>query len=311
LNYQIYFQKKYFKKVAKKFGTYQASFIYLHHQTNQNNIMTNQKEVIKAAIIANPSIDRAKLAEKQNVSLREVGAMYASLRRYGIITAVEAIKEPKKRGRKPKDDKNTYKNETGANKAIAREKMANIIIKSGVQGIVPTLPNTNWAIELMIEKLAKGNSFLGVERNPLTFKKMRTNLKQLRKNNELSGETHLGNIAEVIFGKNENSYAHLILDYCGNLVTIRKELEYAIQNNVVAVGGVIAVTFAKPIRGIDAESLKLLDLAVENNTDSRCASDKAIEAYFHKITGFTHKVVEFFHYRDTSPMTLVLIKRIK
>lgn len=221
------------------------------------------------------------------------------------------VAEPKKRGRKPKDDKNTYKNETGANKAIAREKMANIIIKSGVQGIVPTLPNTNWAIELMIEKSVKGNSFLGVERNPLTFKKMRTNLKQLRKNNELSGETHLGNIAEVIFGKNENSYAHLILDYCGNLVTIRKELEYAIQNNVVAVGGVMAVTFAKPIRGIDAESLKLLDLAVENNTDSRCASDKAIEAYFYKITGFTHKVVEFFHYRDTSPMTLVLIKRIK
>jgi DNA-binding Lrp family transcriptional regulator len=271
----------------------------------------NQKEAIKAAIIANPTIDRAELAEKQKVSLREVGAMYASLRRYGIITAVEAIKEPKKLGRKPKDDKNTYKNETGANKAIAREKMANIIIKSGVSGIIPTLPNTNWAIELMINKAINSNSFLGVERNPITYKKMRSKLKELKKSDNLFGATHLGNISEVIYGKNEGSYAHMILDYCGNLVTIKKELEYSIQNNVLAVGGVMAITFAKPIRGTDAESLKLLDLAVENNTDNRCASDKAIEAYFQKITGFTHKVVEFFYYQDTYPMTLVLIKRTK
>lgn len=271
----------------------------------------NQKEAIKAAIIANPTIDRVKLAKKQKVSLREVGAMYASLRRYGIITAVEAIKEAKKRGRKPKDDKNTYKNETGANKAIAREKMANIIIKSGVSGIIPTLPNTNWAIELMINKVTNSNSFLGVERNPITYKKMRSNLKEFKSTSNIFGTTHLGNISEVIYGKNEGSYAHMILDYCGNLATIKKELEYTIQNNVLAVGGVMAVTFAKPIRGTDAESLKLLDLAVENNTDSRCASDKAIEAYFQKITGFTHKVVEFFYYQDTYPMTLVLIKRIK
>lgn len=269
-----------------------------------------QKEAIKAAIIANPTINRAELAEKQKVSLREVGAMYASLRRYGIITAVEAIKEPKKRGRKPKDDKNTYKNHNGANKSIAREKMANIIIKSGVTGIIPCLPNEDWFIEKMIFDKAQANSFLGVERDKPTYKIMCSKLAELKKEGFFAG-VHHGNISDVIYGRFENSYAHMILDYCGQLKTIKKELEYSIQNNILAVGGIMAVTFAKAIRGTDAESLKLLDLVAENSSDSRCASDKAVEAYFHKITGFTHKVVEFFHYRDTSPMTLVLIKRMK
>lgn len=120
-----------------------------------------------------------------------------------------------------------------------------------------------------------------------------------------------GDISNVIYGKNEGSYGHLILDYCGNLVTIKKEVEYAIQNNVLAVNGVMAITFSKPIRGIDNESLKLLGLAPINNTDTRCASDRAIEAYFNKVTGFTHQIEEFFYYMDTYPMTLVIIKRVK
>jgi hypothetical protein len=302
------------KNLTKKIWFRTPGFhIFAPIKQTTKKIMNEQitKDAIRKAIVKNPSVNRAELATKLGVTLREVGAMYASLKRYGVIESVELPKEPKKRGRKPKESKNTYHNENGQNKAIARQKMAEIIIKSGVHGVIPTLPNTNWAIEQMIDKATDGNLFLGVERDKDTYKKMNATLRNLKKTTKFFGSTHLGNISEIIYGKNENSFAHMILDYCGNLVTIKKELEYAIQNNVLAVGGIMAVTFAKAIRGTGPESLKLLELAAENNTDARCASDKAVEAYFQKITGFSHKVVEFFHYCDTSPMTLVLIKRVK
>ena len=271
------------------------------------------KQLIKEAILANPNLDRVKFAKENNLSLRVVGAMYATLKRFGKIKENEkgVVVTPKKRGRKPKEEKNTYKNQNGFNKSIARQKMAEAIVKSGVNGIIPTLPNKDWTIERMINDKVQANSFLGVERDINTFKVMRLNLKRFRKSAKLSGAVHYGNISEVIYGKNEGSYAHLILDYCGNLVTVKREVEYSIQYNLLAVGGFMALTFAKPIRGIDSESLKLLDLAPIHNAANRCESDKAIEAYFQKITGFTHKVVEFFYYQDTYPMTLVLIQRVK
>jgi hypothetical protein len=267
--------------------------------------------VIQKFILKNyKKMDTYEMANVLGVMPHKVAGNKAALKR-GNKIGDDGKPNTSKLLKKPKIEKNTYKNHNGFNKGIAREKMANIIVKSGVNGIIPCLPNKDWTIEQMINTKVNANTFLGVEREVETFKVMRTNLKRLKKTGNFFGSAHLGNIADIIFGRYEASYAHMILDYCGNLKTIQKELEYAIQHNILALNGYMAVTFAKPIRGIDAESQKLLDLAPDNNTDSRCASDKATEAYFHKITGFTHKVVEFFYYQDTYPMTLVLIKRIK
>jgi hypothetical protein len=267
-------------------------------------------EVIQKFILKNyKKMDTYEMANKLGVMPHKVAGNKAALKRSNKI-GDDGKPNTSKLLKKPKIEKNTYKNHNGLNKSVARQKMADIIIKSGVSGIVPCLPNKDWTIERMIHEKAQGNTYLGVERDSETYKVMRSKLKALRQN-DFFGDTHFGNVSDVIFGKYENSYAHMILDYCGNLKTVQKELEYTIQHNLLGIGGIMATTFAKPIRGIDAESLKLLDLAPDNNTDSRCDSDRAIEAYFHKITGFTHKVVEFFYYQDTYPMTLVLIQRIK
>ena len=208
------------------------------------------------------------------------------------------------------ESNNSYANKKGEKKKDARLIMTHHVSTSGVYGVVGTLPHEDWEIEQMIEAIAPGNSYLGVERDFATHKIAKSNLRKLKKTGFM-GATRFGDMSEIIYGRNEGTYGHLLLDYCGNLVTFRKEIEYAINNNLLQVNGVMAVTISKPIRGKDADSNWLLDLAPLNNTDPRCASERAIETYFSKVTGFNHQVVEYFFYRDKYPMALIIIKRVK
>lgn len=287
--------------------------------------MQNINEVIQERLIANPKLDRKELAIELNTTNNIVRANFISLVSRKIIvnhntikkvnkaiksidSVFEVLKQAKKQTKK---DTNTYVNHNGVGKAEARNIMVNRIVDSGVSGIVPTLPNTEWVIEQAINNQLSGVEFLGVERKKTTFNTMRTNLRNIKKDTNIKGETYFGNIGDVLYGKLENTYAHLILDYCGNLATISKELEYCVNNDVMKLNGIMAVTFAKPIRGVDFQSDKLRQLGAINNTDDRCQSDRSVEAYFYKICGWNYQVVEFFYYQDTYPMTLVIIKRIK
>ena len=133
-------------------------------------------------------------------------------------------------------------------------------------------------------------------------------------------ETYHGNLSDKIYGTIENQYAHVIADYCGMLPTFSKEIEYLINNKVVKHGGVIAITFGKPLRGTDAQTqfIKSLGATITNNpNDNRCLSDKAVEAYFNRIIGDNFNFVEIFNYSDDKkdskgkgyPMTLVILQR--
>jgi hypothetical protein len=277
--------------------------------------MTTTKKIQKA-LIANPELDRQVLAEKFNVSRSTVGANYTILIRQGkIIRKVEekikSVADVYQLAKEKKD--NSYTNHNGANKEIARVKMANYVTDSGVIGCIPTLPNTDWVIEQKIAKVLPEVDFIGAECEPNTFDTMKLNLKKLT----LNAKTHFGKIGELIYGKIENTYAHLILDYCGMLPTFSKEIEYAINNDVIKVGGIIAITFGKPLRGSDNQSEKIKGLAPINNEDTRCMSDRAVESYFAKITGWNYEVKEIFYYTDKKdkgkgyPMILAIIKRIK
>jgi hypothetical protein len=109
----------------------------------------------------------------------------------------------------------------------------------------------------------------------------------------------------------------LILDYCGHLSTFSKEIEYVINNDILKLFGIMAITFGKPLRGLDSQTAKIKGLAPINNGDERCVSDRGIENYFAKITGWNYEVKEIFYYSDKKesgkgyPMTLVIIQRIK
>lgn len=259
---------------------------------------TTTKEAIRKELIAKPKTNRAELAIKYGVTLRNVGAVYASINRFKNKTVT-------------KKGNNTYTNHNGVHKEVARILMANHVIDSGVIGNILTLPNTDWVIEQKIAKQVKGVSFSAVEYNKETFLKMRKKGKELN----LNAKSYFGEVCELIYGKLENTYAHLVLDYCGELPKIAKEVEYALNNNIVAVGGTIAVTFVKQIRGSKNTLMgeKIMALATRNNNDFRCESERSAEAYFHKVTGWNYEIKEFFYYQDKghTPMALVIIKRIK
>lgn len=278
----------------------------------------SNKKIQKFILKNNDRLNTYEMAKALNVEPMRIGGNKAALKRQGLLSVADLkVKTDKAIDKlnsvltpyqlKKAKGENTYINHNGENKEVARNKMANVIIDSGITGLIPTLPNTEWAIEQKVANGLNNVKFLGIECDEATYVAMRSNLK----NTGLNAETYLGYFGDKVYGKIENSYAHLIMDYCGELHTISKEVEYAINNDLVVVGGCMCVTFAKPMRGTTPQAEKLKGLAAINNVDDRCMSDRAIEAYFNKVTGWNYEVVEFFYYQDTYPMTLVIIKRIK
>jgi DNA-binding transcriptional regulator YhcF (GntR family) len=293
-------------------------------------ISIERKEEIKAFILNNRDKSIQDIATIVNVPVGTVRAYYIWLVRDGqiekkqnqktktllnklakVYTEIEQNKVKKKLEKKlAKAEQNTYTNHGGLGKAEARELMQDAVVKSNLIGNVLTLAYKYFTIERAIDADVKGNNFISCERDIVTFKTMQTNLKKYKKDG-FNGSVVFGELSQLIYGKNENSYAHLIMDYCGNLVTFKKEMEYAIQSNLIEVNGTISITISKPIRGFCEESKKLMNLVPKNNIDKRCESDIAIESYFNKITGFNYSVERFFYYNDRYPMALVIIKRLK
>lgn len=274
---------------------------------------------VRKAILANVEKSNHEIAEMLNVSVPKVSCTRNWMVREGLV---EKLNKPKQEPRNQRTNDilsvygsltNTYRNHNGENKEVARVKMTNHVVNSGVVGVVPTLPNTEWIIEQKIANQLPDMSFIGAELDKDTYNKMRRNLKSF----DLNATTHFGKIGELIYGKTEDTYAHLILDYCGHLSTFSKEIEYVINNDILKLFGIMAITFGKPLRGLDSQTAKIKGLAPINNGDERCVSDRGIENYFAKITGWNYEVKEIFYYSDKKesgkgyPMTLVIIQRIK
>jgi hypothetical protein len=278
-------------------------------------------------IIKNQLLSNKEIALNLGTTAQKISAKRTWLIRKGKIESQPKNKGTKKERKdsifnrittlstsiKIKVTTNTYTNHNGENKDKARVKMKNYMIDSSVIGDVPCLPNENWTIEQEVAKVLPDMNFIGAEINKDTYVKMKKNLK----NTTLNATTHFGKISDLIYGKTENSYAHLILDYCGHLSTFSKEIEYVINNDLLKLNGIMAITFGKPLRGNDKQTLKIKNLAPINNEDTRCISDRSIENYFAKITGWNYEVKEIFYYSDKKengkgyPMTLVIIQRIK
>lgn len=212
---------------------------------------------------------------------------------------------------------NSYTNEGGENKEIARLKMTKYIANSIANGLILSLPFSSCLIEKKILVEKPNATFLGVERKKGTYLDLRATIRA----EKLPIEAYHGDLGTKIYGKHENTYSHIIADYCGQLPTFSNEIEYAIRHKVVKVNGIIAMTFSKPIRGITEHSKGILALGstISNNpNDNRVDSDKATEAYINSIIGKDFQFVEIFNYTDPNPktgmgtpMTLVILKRIR
>lgn len=213
-------------------------------------------------------------------------------------------------------DTDTYNENNGVNKEVARNKMAKYIVDSNVEGTIPTLPYKYGTIEKKILAQNENYDFIGVEKLPKVYDV----LVETIKNEKLPIKPYLGDFCDKIYGAKENQYAHIIGDYCGELPTFANEVEYAVTNKIVKVGGIMALTFGKPIRSkcLKSDSIfKLGSFITNHDKDVRSQSDKAIEGYFQRLIGFNFELTEIFNYHDDKgkgkgyPMVLVILKRLR
>ena len=212
--------------------------------------------------------------------------------------------------KKEEKSKNPYNNHEGFFKQQAREIMANAVA-TGQIGLIPTLPSYTCTLEkLILEKIGRGISFIGCERDFDTFHKM---VNTIAENPTLKRTIvpRFGEIGEVIFNAKTDDFAHLILDYCGTINSFHKEIEYAIQNDLVKVNGSLCITLSK--NGF-SNNIGIVGELLRQFPDGCFTGDKetemGVKLFLNKVMKSNYRVETFFNYYDSSPMMLIVVRRI-
>ena len=194
-------------------------------------------------------------------------------------------------------------------KDLVRDKVAGYIFRSGIYGLIGTLPHIKCLTEQKIYDLTQEVTFLGIDKDPYVVKGMDCQRKAL----ELPMKCVVGEVLDVICSYSENSFGHLFLDYCGAMPTQCKSLVYAIENNLVKKNGYIFLTFQRAVRLCKGKYFDIWESYSKSlpmgytGSKSDYANDKLLEF----IIGDKFTLVEKFSYQTGSPMVFYAIKRIK
>lgn len=296
-------------------------------------------EEVKNFIISNyKNKTNTEMGLELGLSKYEVSSKATWLQRNGVIDLALAKNklEPKKQSKKevvknvtnfnncvienvilnngnvPEKKQGVYRNGEGENKKEAKKIMQEYIIATNIQGHIGTLTNLYIDMETAIYNAMPNCDFIAVEKELRVYEQMRRKFKKCG----LPIKCKLGYFSDILYGKDKNTYAHLIMDYCGDLPTIAKELEYTIDNDLVGVGGIIALTTAKINRRGSGEMWDFItslsdDKTINKDKDIRSNTEIQNERFLYSILGKNYKIIEVFNYRDDYPMTLTIIKRIK
>jgi hypothetical protein len=215
-------------------------------------------------------------------------------------------------GNVPEKKQGEYRNAEGKNKQQARIKMQEHIIATNIQGHIGTLTNIYVNMEKAIYNAMPKCYFTTVERKSLVYEQMRRKFKKCG----IPIKCIKGEFSSILYGKNKDTYAHLIMDYCGDLPKVGKEFEYTIINNLVGVGGIIALTTTRINRRGSGEMWDFItslsnDETINKDKDNRSNTEIQNERFLYGVLGRNYKIIETFNYDDGYPMTLIIIKRIR
>ncbi len=192
-----------------------------------------------------------------------------------------------------------------------RKIVANYIFESGLVGVVPVLPHFDWLGEVVINKLTDKNFYLGIANDIDVFKGATVQKELLG----INGTMVLGDMLTILKKYQSNSFAHIIMDFCGVLPIQIGTLEYAMKNDLVQVGGYIFMTVQRTVRkvvnGYADEYMSYVNMNTPdtNMTNSEFANDKMINARFENNDKYV--LVEKVPYDTDSQMMFYAIKRIK
>jgi hypothetical protein len=192
-----------------------------------------------------------------------------------------------------------------------RNEVAKRIFASGVFGVIPVLPHFDWLGEVAINKLTDKNYYLGIADDDLVVKGATIQKDLLG----INGEMVLGDMFEVLKKYPSNSFAHIGMDFCGVLPTQIDCVKYAMENNLVQVGGYIFLTVKRIVRYCTNDNMKVYNMFRAMNTpdtnlvDSDYANGKFLEASL--LDNYELTDADTIKYQTGSPMVFYAIKRVK
>lgn len=290
-------------------------FIFDNHETKQAVDICNELKITLIKFAANRIALGGTLDEMGFVKLDKPKATNVlKLHKDKIYELKNKIKNSAsvEQEKKVAKQKNTYTNHGGFYKQQARDLMENAIRQIGSpMGLVPTLPSYTGKLELQIlNSIGRGLEFIGCERDFDTFHKLVNTIAENPKLRKYL-KPYFGEIGNIIFNAKKDDFAHLILDYCGTINTFHKEIEYAIQNDLVKLNGTISITLSKNgfknNFGIVGELLRQFP---EGCFGEDKETEMGVKLFLNKVMKPNYKVETFFNYYDSSPMMLIIVKRI-
>jgi len=292
-------------------------------------IITPKK--VQEFIKDNVTLSNQELAIALNVPLRtisgNVAAMKSAMTRANKLANITSEPNVKRQYNKKNDSivavaqVSNFPNIKGEHKDEAREKIVSEIKKSGLKyGKILSLPASEFIIEQTIfNEVSQKFRYVGVEYDKDEFFKLLTNLGV----NKFVMTPIYGSISEQIFKAKQDEFSHLILDYCGQLDTFAKEIIYAIQNNIVAKNGTIAITLNRRITLAPGYSFAdtiysdMLGLRNIKEVEKGNLVRVALNIFLERICGLNYAITDTFEYCDKkgtkkgANMVLAIVKRLR
>jgi hypothetical protein len=281
--------------------------------TSLDNDVTNEEvtdDYVKDLIKLNPTLIPKQLSEKypyitwQKFNANRVWlnrGYYATKRKENRIEEIRQIVD-----RKP----NAYKQKNEGKKEEIRNIVAQLIYESGIYGVIPCLPHIDCLGEVVINKLTDKNTYVGIGNKELVVEAMGLKKELL----DLPMECFYGDMFDFLSQYKNTSFAHIIMDFCGAMPIQMKSVAYAIENNLVPVGGYLFLTFQRVVRkaknGYYAELWNFFKNSKPSYLDMT-DSDFANGMLLTFVMGDKYKLIKKEKYQSGVPMIFYAIKRIK
>lgn len=205
-----------------------------------------------------------------------------------------------------------FKNFDGSGKNEARNFMISAISNSKPsKRAILSLPAEKCILEKRILKEVSANVlFEACELNRDVYFKM---LQTIANENLPVVATYCSPISDLIYKARESEYAHVVLDYCGSLLNLHEEIAHAILHKIVEVGGTISITLTSRIgkRAVKGNFVDKVNEKLSPENTKNCQTLTALERLV-EFVGYGSYVIERrFSYRDSAPMLLLIIRRVK
>jgi hypothetical protein len=236
-------------------------------------------------------------------------------------TLTETVVKRKCNKRDCNGENGVFKNDNGKGKQKVREHSSKLIgMTEESSSTILTLPSSHCKWEQEILKVKPNSKFYCVERDEKVFEKMKETIftnETLRKS--LIG-LELCSVGDVISKSTENTFSHVILDYCGIITSFQNDIKETIGKNITKKDGIICVTLSKEGRFThrNGNVLNTVYNSIDNNTDecdtvfcTKLIIEHIVISHNLSDTNSRYKVIDYMEYNDRSPMMCFFIKRIR